>query len=135
MRRFRILASALAVGGVVWGLFCLPFFIIGDISRSLMLFGPGYLITIGYICRTFWTPISEWRRMIWGTSAIVQGAWLTWVLIEATKRGLRGIAFEYISLGWWAFAFLASLYGVVRDVDEPGKRLPAEREPSSRERS
>jgi hypothetical protein len=116
---FRLVASFLAVAGSVWGLFCLLFFIAGDPLHSLVLFGPGYVITVGYICRAILTPSRQWRRVIWGSSALLQGAWLTWFVIETARVGIRGFAFEYLSFGWWAFASVVSVCGFIIDVAEP----------------
>src|ERR1700677_1270816 len=83
---FRILAGLLAAGGIFWGLLCLENI---DYSLHSLIFIPGYIITVGYIVRCFYTPRLFWLRVIWGSSAIVQGAWLVWIIAELTHEGLR----------------------------------------------
>jgi hypothetical protein len=45
----RGLAALLAVGGSYWGLLCLWIIRLGPDPIHLLLFGPGYLVTIGYL--------------------------------------------------------------------------------------
>ena len=119
--RFRLLAAVLAVGGVLWGLFCLPIFVNNEhVERPIMVFGPGYVVTIGYICRILWTMDRDLRRLVWGASALVQGAWLCWFLIGILNQGFRGFAFQYLALSWWTFSFLVSAYALIVDVSEEG---------------
>lgn len=97
-------------------MFCLIFFLYGKLLRPLLLFSPGYIVTIGYIIRACYLPSLELRRVIWGASALVQGAWFSWFAVGDFSHGMHGFAFEWISLLWWAFAFLASIYGLVADA-------------------
>ena len=117
MVKIRILAGILAVGGLLWGLFCLIFIVAGDTAKALMLFGPGYVVTVGYIVRCCSLPPLAWRRAIWGLSGLVQGAWLLWALSGVVQSGFRGFAFEFITLAWWLFAFAVSVYGLVAERD------------------
>jgi hypothetical protein len=115
MWKLRVVAGALAVGGVLWGLFCLPFMVAGTLL-AWACFGPGYLVTGAYIVRCFTTPPLGWRRAIWAASALVQGAWLLWAL-DGVRQGawFSGFAFEFVTLGWWTFAFAVSVYGVIAE--------------------
>lgn len=118
----RKLAVVLAVIGALWGLLCLPFLILGDTLRALLVFGPGYAVTIGYVFRACATPPRWCRLGIWTLSALVQGTWLFVMLglflLEGglVKNGpFRAYVFEFAILSWWKFAFLASVYGAVAD--------------------
>jgi len=46
----RLLAVILSIGGICWGIFCLPF-LFWNPSDSILIFGPGYVVTIGYLVR------------------------------------------------------------------------------------
>jgi hypothetical protein len=118
MGKFRVLAGVLAFGGVLWGLFCLLLILPYDSITALLYFGPGYVVTAGYIVRLCSTPPLGWRRAIWGLSALVQGAWLLWYLTELL-RGASGPRkpFEWIALAWWSFAFSTSVLGFVAELD------------------
>lgn len=116
-RIFRALATVLAFGGVGWGLFCAIFFLRGDVGRAMWLFGPGYVVTVGYLWRALAPPPPEWRRLIWAGSILIQGAWLNWSLPELWQRGLPHYAFGYISNGWWIASFAISILGVILDVE------------------
>jgi hypothetical protein len=114
--RFRLLSGLLSIGGCLWGLFCLYFIILGNTAYTLLLFGPGYVITFGYIVRAVGSPSVTFKRLIWGTSAILQGSWLAWGTYLLIHDGLRSIVFDFVTTGWWGFAFFASAYGLAFDV-------------------
>jgi hypothetical protein len=115
---FRFLAGVLAAGGIFWGFLCSVFMFH---NLATLIFIPGYIITVGYIVRCCYTPRLLWRRVIWGTSAVVQGAWLISIMgicIFSVYSDLRHagdveddvlpIIFDSL---WWAFAFGISIYG------------------------
>jgi len=127
----RILAALLAAGGILWGLLCFEAFMDHvrhadsfDSLLKLLIFVPGYLITAGYLTRCLSKPSLAWRRVIWGASALIQGAWLIFLLWETVAgQGFFGnlnlVAFLTFG-GWWAFAFACSVYGL---AVEPRKRF------------
>jgi hypothetical protein len=118
-RTFRAVAAVLATAGIGWGSFCVIFLLRGDLLRSLLLFGPGYVVTIGYLWRAIVNPDPAWRRVIWGASALVQGGWIIWSLIGSIQHGrILTFPFANLSNAWWACSFVASLIGVLADVDE-----------------
>ena len=112
-KTIRIIASMLAIGGLFWGLFCLPFFFAGNVQanrwHSLLIFGPGYIVTFGYFMRCFSTPRLSIRRAIWLFSLLVQGAWLAcylWCFAQGPAW------FGFLFGVWWLFAFTLSLVGL-----------------------
>jgi hypothetical protein len=119
----RILAALLAAGGIWWGYFLHDPFMdhvrhadsFNDLL-GLLIFAPGYLITAGYLIRCLSKPSLAWRRVIWGASALIQGAWLIFLLwATAARQGFFGnldLVGELIFGGWWAFAFTSSVYGL-----------------------
>jgi hypothetical protein len=122
----RLLAIVLSFGGVGWGMFCLPFFFWNP-SNALMLFGPGYVVTVGYIARACCTLSYGSRVGIWLLSALVQGAWLIWVLSSIAEGAwFRGNAFAlaFVMFGWWVLAFASSVFSLFTEhgleSGEPG---------------
>lgn len=113
----RVVAAFLAVGGGCWGLMCLLVICTASDATPLLLFGPGYVVTIGYIFRTIVDPSRGVRLWIWGSSAVVQGAWwggVTAFLLMGYSQGrpFEGLNILYI---WWTFATFASIWGVFFD--------------------
>ena len=98
--------------------FCLIFVLAGDTARALILFGPGYVVTVGYVVRCCLNPPLTWRRAIWDLSGLVQGIWLLCALSGMVQGGFRGFAFEYISVAWWLFAFAVSAYAFVAEPEQ-----------------
>lgn len=135
--RLRRLARVLALGGFLWSLFCLPLMLVGVPVRTVLIFGPGYFVTVGYFARAIMpNPPSAaaylWARSIWWTSAVVQGTWLGWWL-SAVIENLRGptviTPFGIVVTVWWTFATLASIYGALTernavDATETGQNQP-----------
>jgi hypothetical protein len=61
----RALAVFLAVGGCYWGLLLSPWVLRSDLSPlAVAIFGPGYLLTIGYVIRCVSTPPLLARRLL-----------------------------------------------------------------------
>ncbi len=118
----RGLAALLAIGGSFWGYLCLPSILLYSPrdAMPLLVFGPGYLVTIGYLVLCLRVPSPGWQRAIWGASALVQGAWLLEFI--NSQLGLRGLlenpwqspylAFP-IAGAWWTFSFAASIYALI----------------------
>src|SRR5260221_8734344 len=111
----RLLAVILSIGGVGWGLFCLPF-LFWNPSYALTILGPGYFVTFGYILRACSSMSSGARIVMWFLSALVQGAWLIWALKGVAQVAwFGGTAFEGFTLAWWTFACLASVWAAFTD--------------------
>ena len=120
----RGLAALLAIGGSYWGLECFGSIrprlwhgrLLGPDPIPLLVFGPGYLVTIGYLVLCLRVPSPGWQRAIWGASALVQGAWLL-VFIGAEFRiwgGFADLIFGNPIFGaWWTFSFAASIYALI----------------------
>ena len=120
MDRFRLFASVLAFGSVLWGAFGL--FIIISLFRSsssyliwsLLIFGPGYIIMVGYVIRAFCTLPTTLRRIIWAASCLVQGIWLV-LSIDTVFSLMRMDQFETLCIEWWIGTLIISVYGLIAD--------------------
>jgi hypothetical protein len=66
----RLLAVILSFGGVGWGMFCLPF-LFWNPSHAFLIFGPGYVVTVGYILLACCTLSWSKRVAMWLLSALV----------------------------------------------------------------
>ncbi len=88
---------------------------------AVLVFGPGYLVTVGYIARSVCTPPFVFRRLIWIASFLVQGAWLAYIGSEIVEELCSGRTFNepLIPLLWWAFATIASVVGLLTDRRNP----------------
>ena len=123
---FRFLAGVLAAGGIFWGLLSAAA-IKGSGSLVVSLvFIPGYIITLGYIIRCVYTPRLLWRRMIWGASTFVQGAWLVSIIAAMIYGELRyggvtaaDVFGPIVCWLWWIFALGTSIYAVRFDKIQP----------------
>jgi hypothetical protein len=115
MNRFQFLAATLALGGFCWGIFGLYFLLFGDASYALLIFAPGYIVTIGYFVRALTDLTTQSKVCIWGISMIVQGCWLAWGLFVVVHDGMRHVFFDLITIEWWLFSFTASTYAFFRD--------------------
>ena len=114
----RILAGVLALGGSCWGILLSPWLFQRDASPlAWVVFGPGYVVTVGYIIRTFSTPPLGVRRLIWIASLLVQGAWLLWIIWGISERLAAGntVNEPILVVGWWLFATGASVAGLVTE--------------------
>lgn len=117
----RVLAILLALGGCCWGLLLSPWLFRSDVSPlAIAVFGPGYVVTLGYIVRSLSTPTTAVCVLIWVSSLLVQGAWLLlliWGVIEKAASG-GAVAHEVASIpaAWWVFAFVASVAGLLADL-------------------
>jgi hypothetical protein len=117
------LAYVLALGGCFWGLLLSPWLFRPDVSPlAVVIFGPGYLVTLGYIVRSVCTPPLMARRLIWIASLLVQGAWLAWfawALVEKIAAG--GAPNEpALPVAWWVFATAASAIGLFTEKSKRG---------------
>lgn len=123
----RLLAGLLALGGLFWGLLLSPWQFQSWASPVFWaVFGPGYLITLGYIIRAVCTPPMIFRRLIWIGSLLVQGAWLLWLIwcvIEEVAAGNSARNEANLATAWWVFATAASVAGLFTERTkqaEPG---------------
>ena len=126
----RSLAILLALGGCLWGLLLSPWLFQRDVSPlAIAVFGPGYLVTLGYIVRSISTPPPGARLLIWVSSLLVQGGWLLfliWGVIEKLVAGgsvARDIANP--ATAWLVFATVASLVGLLADLPKEAEQEAA----------
>lgn len=111
------IAFILLIGGCFWGLILLPYFLLGG-PRFWLIFGPGYLVTMGYALRAYDRTLSQSaRKYFWIASVLVQGGWLAFAIVAMTLGryftpglGIKGIVFSSITLAWWSLSFIASIY-------------------------
>jgi hypothetical protein len=118
----RSLAVLLALGGCFWGLLLSPWLFRPEVSPlAVAVFGPGYLVTLGYIVRSVSTPPLMARRLIWGISIIVQGCWLAWIVWGISEKVMAGHTSNEPSLpvAWWLFATAASVVGLLAEGAKP----------------
>jgi hypothetical protein len=67
----RLLAILLALGGCYWGVLLSPWMLRADVSPlAIAIYGPGYLVTLGYIVRSLTTPPPPARILIWVSSLL-----------------------------------------------------------------
>jgi hypothetical protein len=121
--KFRFLAGVLAAGGILWGILLGGLAFENGVDWASLVLIPGYIITAGYIVRCIYTPQLSWRRVIWGASIFVQGAWLLFYFGGDLYMSLKGENNVYTTqdkIGdiinlmtlWWVFAFAISIYGL-----------------------
>ena len=87
----RVIASLLAHGACFWGILLSP--LVAESSEKPMVFltfGPGYVVTLGYLILVFIPPPLPARLFIWGLSVLVQGAWLVWIGVGLVQRLVMG---------------------------------------------
>jgi hypothetical protein len=120
---FRFLAGLLAAGGLFCSLFSIAASRISKDFLIYLVFVPGYIITVGYVIRCVYTPQLSWRRVIWGASVFVQGAWLFFYLgvyLYMSLKGENNVASLQDKICdvinpmtfWWVFALSISIYGL-----------------------
>jgi hypothetical protein len=121
----RTLATVLAVGGCFFGLLLYPWTFRGDVSPlAVAVFGPGYLITLGYIIRACSTPTLGFRRLLWSASLVIQGTWMVGDLSGMAARLAAGQTLNepLLPTAWWIFATFASVTGILLDKPKPAAR-------------
>lgn len=131
---FRIIARVLSVGGLACGAIAfLPLcvgigtFLFNDGNSEQFKFlaavAFGYVVTIGYIGRSFTqlrpsTVEIVWAKATWLLSTLVQGWWALPLFIESLKDGSLESPHSSnidISTIWWVSAFAVSLCGLLLD--------------------
>ena len=126
----RLLAVLLALGGCFWGLLLSPWIFRPGVSPAAISgFGPGYLVTLGYIVRSVSTPPLIARRLIWAGSIMVQGSWLVWIVWAIFEQVLAGHTLNepVLFVAWWLFATATSVVGLLAEG-------PKQAEPDVRDR-
>ncbi len=121
MLKFRWIALLLAIGGCYWAFILVGLLSAENVWGFLLLFGPGYLVTFGYVVRAIWNVRVGWRRFIWIFSALVQGAWLVVVGYSNISSGLQMTPDRLAVLIWWSTATIASVYGAIADIPKREK--------------
>ena len=121
--KVRTMARVLAVGATMWGVLCAWFVIFGSWA-GVLIFGPGYVITVGYYWRAFGRPSPKWCRAIWGLSLLVQGSWfgcMVTALFSGPPRGdlSSGDLWGIIMVAWWTGATIVSLVALLIDRGHP----------------
>ena len=105
----RILAFFLAVGGIVLGLFAFRLLQHSKWApQQVLIWLPGYLVTVGYVIRAFFNPTVSIRIAIWLSSFLVQGLWL--------NRGF--LDFGPFAVIWWWFATVATALALFIDLQQ-----------------
>lgn len=126
--KMKVMAGALAAGGIFWGVICLILIYEADYhAKVALLFAPGYCITAGYIFRCFARHPSLFAcRAVWFFSLLVQGAWLLWFILGAlllhtfnvsSNSWVVGLAqgldssplTRFIYVSWWLVAVAISI--------------------------
>jgi hypothetical protein len=114
----RLFAILLALGGCFWGLLLAPWLFSRDVSPlAIVIFGPGYVLTLGYIVRSVSTPPLATRQFLWIASILVQGSWLAWIVWGMSEKILKGhIPNEpVLPVAWWVFATFGSVAGLLTE--------------------
>jgi hypothetical protein len=117
----RMIAGLLAAGGAYWGLMFLPLIFHAEHPIfPLLLFGPGYAVTLAYVIRLFSTPPLRARQFIWVLSILVQGGWLVCYVVVSLADGasIRRLAEPILIVFWWLFAFVGSITALI--MEKPG---------------
>jgi hypothetical protein len=125
----RLFAAMLAVGAVPLAGLTLILLIYaitdGNVGGALLcftlVFGPGCLLTVGYVVRAVHTPAFPTRVKFWCFSFVVQGVWLV--------IGLRDHPFSSATL-WWSFAFIASALSLLLEFFVDDEAVEWESSPS-----
>jgi hypothetical protein len=108
----------LAIGGLCWGALLAPFVFDGrNDVLPFLVFGPGYVVTSGYLIRAFSTPPLGIRQGIWVLSLLVQGVWLVVESLQVLNsfRSLSHLVSDLLSLSWWFVATVASVVALATE--------------------
>jgi hypothetical protein len=114
----RVIAVLLAIGGIFWGVLLLPLIPHAEHPiRPLLVFGPGYLVTVAYLVRAITTPPLRYRQVIWVLSILVQGGWLALDIVdilgkeEPTTRLTNANSMD----AWWLIATVGSAVALMME--------------------
>jgi hypothetical protein len=108
----RIIAGLLAIGGIYWGVLLLPLIPHAENPLlPLLVFGPGYVVTLGYLIRVVTSPPLRGRQVIWGFSVLVQGGWLVCHVVATLGNGgpISRLTEPHLIMAWWVFATVGSI--------------------------
>jgi hypothetical protein len=114
----RVIAGLLALGGVCWGVLLIALIPHAEhAALPLLVFGPGYVVTVGYLIRTVTTPPLRARQVIWVLSLLVQGGWLTWHVVGtlASSGPIHKLTEPRLVVAWWLIATAASIVALIMD--------------------
>jgi hypothetical protein len=111
----RIIAGLLAIGGIYWGVLLLPLIPHAENQLlPLLVFGPGYVVTLGYLIRVVTSPPLRGRQVIWGFSILVQGGWLVCYVVATLGGGaISRLAEPNLIVAWWLFATVGSVVALM----------------------
>ena len=112
----RTVAGLLAIGGICWGALLLPLILRAEhLLLPLLVFGPGYIVTLAYLVRATTTPPLRGRQFIWVLSILVQGGWLACYVVATlgTDGAIGRITEPNVIVAWWVFATLASVVALM----------------------
>jgi hypothetical protein len=112
----KIIAGLLAIGGAWWGFLCLLAWVGWNPPSGIIMFGPGYFVTMGYAWRAVATPALWLRRGLWIASFFVQGGWLFYYLLHIEG----GVVRDYFNVltYWWFFATIGSAVALAVERQE-----------------
>jgi hypothetical protein len=99
----RIVSAILAIGGLFFGTLVAQLLIAEP--WQIVIWGPGYLITVGYFIRAASRPNYLLCAAIWWSSLVVQGAWLV----------IGGLFGGWPAIIWWLFATITSTWALFVD--------------------
>ncbi len=117
----RIVAGFLAIGGIYWGVLLLPWMPQPEnLLLKLFVFGPGYVVTLGYWIRVLASPPLLGIQLIWGASVLVQGGWLVCHVVATLGRegGVTRLAQPKLVVAWWLFATVGSVVALMLEREE-----------------
>ncbi len=123
----RIVAGLLAIGGIYWSVLLLPWMRQPEnLLLKLFVFGPGYVVTLGYLIRVFASPPFLGRQVIWGASVLVQGGWLVCHVVATLghEGGITRLAQPISVVAWWLFATVGSVVALLLEREEHGAQTP-----------
>ena len=117
----RSAALILSFGACCLALLCLPSMLTGQLSRTLPTLSPGYLVTGFYIWRALRSTPKLTRafnlyRIGWAISALVQGGWLAWFIIDVVQRpSFRELAnpMNFLAYSWWGMSSIISVAAIL----------------------
>jgi hypothetical protein len=119
------LAILLLLGGIGFALFTWEVVSYWNPLVGLVLFGPNYLVTLGYLLRGAYDLSLKQRVALWSFSILAQCWLLVPLLIGATGGGSPG-KFGLPCLIWSSTALLVSIFAVMTEQDHAPRTLPTD---------
>ncbi len=123
----RIIAGCLAIGGLFWSVILWPFLFDDENDLkvralelhlnplAVLVFGPCYVVTAGYIIRAATTLSLGIRRATWVLSLLVQGTWLGGHVLSAltSRDPIQQLVRPFGIVAWLIIATLMSAGALV----------------------